>query len=383
VTEAITMERVTQRVRPVDAVVAGILCVLAAVMSVEDIEYKGTGFQINSHSWLQLPLYVAAALPVLWWRRNLVGALLASSGLMLVHVLVFGHTTRCGSGIPLAFVLAFLSGLSKENVQQRLAALGLSVVLATLVLMWDTSAGPSIIPVVALIQIGLYGVGRVVAHRTAMAIELRQRNEDLRVLRDERAALEVSDDRLQLSARLETLLEERLSQLAAAAEQGKVADPAAVQALLVSLEEGSRKTLGDMREIVGQLRGGEVALAPAPSVAHLDALLARHVHGGSRLQVRGDPRVLPASVELSAYRIVEYLVTALADKPSAPVGVTMTFTDYALDIVVAGSVPKGTDLRGAVGRARERALVHAGSLDIKLSRGRARVTAHLPALSDV
>jgi hypothetical protein len=203
------------------------------------------------------------------------------------------------------------------------------------------------------------------------------------VLRDERAALEVSGDRLQLSARLETLLEERLSQLAAAAEQGKAADPAEVQALLISLEEDSRQTLGDMRKIVGQLRGGEVALAPAPSVAHLDALLARHVDGGSRLQVRGDPRVLPASVELSAYRIVEYLVTALADKPAAPVGVTMTFTDYALDITVAGSVPKGTDLRGAVGRARERALLHAGSLDLKLSRGRARVLAHLPVLSDI
>jgi signal transduction histidine kinase len=377
------MERVMQRVRPVDAVLAGILCALAAVMAIEDIDYKGTGFRIDSHSWLQLPVWVAAALAVLWWRRNLVAALLASCGLALVHLLAYGHTTRCGSGIPLAFVFAFLCGVSGRGLRQRLAALGLSVVLATLVLMWDTSAGPSIIPAVALIQIGLYGVGRVVAHRAAMATELRQRNEDLRVLRDERAALEVSGDRLQLSARLETLLEERLSQLAAAAEQGKAADPAEVQALLISLEEDSRQTLGDMREIVGQLRGGEVALAPAPSVAHLDALLARHVDGGSRLQVRGDPRVLPASVELSAYRIVEYLVTALADKPGAPVGVTMTFTDYALDIAIAGSVPKGTDLRGAVGRARERALLHAGSLDLKVSRGRARVVAHLPVLSDI
>ena len=377
------LSRAMQRIRPVDAVLAGILCALAAVMAIEDINYTGNGFRIDSHSWLQLPVWVAASLAVLWWRRNLVAALLASCALALVHVLAFGHTTRCGSGIPLAFVFAFLCGVSDRDLRQRLAALGLAVVLGVLVLMWDTSAGPSMIPVVALIQIGLYGVGRIVAHRAAMATELRQRNEDLRVLRDERAALEVIGDRLQLSARLETLLEERLSQLAAAAEQGKAADPATVQALLISLEDDSRKTLGDMREIVGQLRGGEVALAPAPSVAHLDALLARHVHGASRLQVRGDPRVLPASVELSAYRIVEYLVTALADKPAAPVGVTMTFTDYALDIVVAGSVPKGTDLRGAVGRARERALLHAGSLDMKLSRGRARVMAHLPVLSDV
>jgi hypothetical protein len=155
-----------------------------------------------------------------------------------------------------------------------------------------------------------------------------------------------------------------------------------VQALLVSLEEDSRRTLGDVREIVGQLRGGEVALAPSPSVAHLDALLARHVRGGSRLQVTGDPRVLPASVELSAYRIVEHLVTVLADTPAVPVSVTMRFTDEALEVLVAGSVSKGSDLRGAVARARERAVLHAGSLDLKVSRGRARVLAHLPVLGD-
>jgi len=376
--------RVMQRIRPVDAVMAGILCILAALITVTNISSNDPTFKVDSHSWLQLPVFIGAALPVLWWRRSLIGALLTSSALMLVHVFAFGHLTRCGSGLPLVFVLAFLSGFGYEQQRERLTALALSVVLGGLVLMWDTSAGPSVLPVVAVIQVGLYGIGRVVAHRAGMASELRQRNDDLRVLRDERAALEVSDDRVHLSARLEALLEQRLRQLAVVAEEGKAADPAALHALLVALEEDSRRTLGDMREIVGQLRGGEVALAPAPSVAHLDALLAQHVHGGSRLQVNGDPRVLPPSVELSAYRIVEYLVTALADKPSAPVGVTMTFTDDALNIVVAGTVAKGdADLRGAVGRARQRALLHAGSLDLKVSRGRARVTAHLPVLGDV
>jgi signal transduction histidine kinase len=290
-----------ERIRPVDAVAAGILCLLAAVLAVMNIESTDAATRVDSHSWLQLPVFVASMLPVLWWRRSLIGAVLASSGLMLVHVLAFGHLVRCGAGLPLVFVLAFLCGFAYSRQRQRLTALVLSVVIATIVLIWDAAAGPEILPVVVLIQAGLYGIGQVVAHRARMARELRQRNEDLRVLRDERAALEVSDDRAQLSARLETLLDQRLSQLAAAAEEGKAAaDPAAVQALLVSLEEGSRQTLGDMREIVGQLRGGEVMLAPAPSVAHLDALLARHVQGGSRLQVSGDPRVLPASVELSA-----------------------------------------------------------------------------------
>ncbi len=375
---------VLYRVRPVDAVLAGLLCALAALLAVLNIESHDSSIRVDSHSWLQLPVFVAATLAVLWWRRSLVGAILVSSAVMLVHLFAFGHLTRCGAGLPLVFVLAFLCGFADRPQRERLGALVLTVVLAMIVLLWDTSAGPSILPVVALIAVGLYGIGRVVRHRAQMAGELRQRNEDLRLLRDERAVLEVKDDRAQLSARLETLLDQRLSQLEVAAEQGRAAtDPEAVQALLVDLEQRSRDTLGDMREIVGQLRGGEVALAPAPSVAHLDALLARHVHGESRLQVSGDPRVLPASVELSAYRIVEHLVAVLADERAAPVAVRMTFTDSALEILIAGSVPNGSDLRDAVGRARQRALLHAGSLDVKVSRGRARVLAHLPVLSRV
>lgn len=373
--------RAFQGIRPVDAVVTVVLCSLAAVIAVMDVEMRGADARIGPTSWLQLPVLVAAALVVLWWRRGLVTVLLACSTLLLLHVLAFGWVVRCGAGLPLAFVLAFLCGCSYPQRRRRqVAALALSVVVAALVLVKDSAAGPGILPVVVALQAGLYGIGLLVTQRVQMAHELRRRNEELQALRDERAALEVTDDRARLSARLGSLLDQRLSLLAAAAEGGTAAEPGAVQALLARLEEDSRRTLGDMREIVGQLRGGEVALAPAPSVAHLDALLARHVAGGSRLRVSGDPRVLPASVELSAYRIVEHLVSVLDDGPSAPVAVTMTFSDDALGILVAGSVSRAADLRSAVTRARQRALLHAGSLDLKTSRGRAQVLARLPVL---
>lgn len=369
------------RARSLDAVVAGILSVLGAAMAIGDILSIDPTTRVDSHSWLQLPVFLASMLAVLWWRRNLVVAVLVSTALMLIHLFAFGFLIRCGAGLPLAFVFSFLSAFAPKR--QQVPALVLSVVLAAIVLIRDTAAGPEILPVVVLIQVGLCGIGQVVAHRGRMSDELRQRNSELQLLRDERAALEVSDDRARLSTRLEMLLDQRLSQLEAVAAAGIAADPAQLQSLLSDLENDSRQSLGDMREIVGQLRGGEVALAPAPSVAHLDALLAQHMEGGSRLQVSGDPRMLPASVELSAYRIIEHLVIALADKPSAPVHVSMIFTDDALEIVVAGPVPKGTDLRGAVARARERALLHAGSLDLKQSHGQARVLARLPVFSGV
>jgi len=93
--------------------------------------------------------------------------------------------------------------------------------------------------------------------------------------------------------------------------------------------------------------------------------------------VSGDPRSLPATIELSAYRIVEYLVAALDDRP---VQVSMRFEDEALEIQVQGSVGRGADLRAAVARVRERAKLHAGSVDLKLSRGSARVVTQLSVL---
>jgi hypothetical protein len=130
-----------------------------------------------------------------------------------------------------------------------------------------------------------------------------------------------------------------------------------------------------MRDVVGRLRGGEVALSPAPSVAHLDALLAQH---GTRLVVTGDPRALPASVELSAYRIVEHLLAVLDRDADPPVDVRMDFENGALDVSVSGRVSRGADVRDAIARARERARLQDGTLHVKLTRGRARAVAHFP-----
>jgi signal transduction histidine kinase len=300
---------------------------------------------------------------------------------MAVHVLAFGSLVRCGAGLPLAFVFAFLSGIVEEPARRRLAA-GLTAVLAALVMVRDTAAGVGLLPLVLVLCAGLFGAGRVMARREHLAGELQQRNEEVRRLRDERVALQVRDDKVELSARLETLLDRRLGQLAAAAEDGAGGqDPQATRALLASLEDDSRQTLVEMRELVGQLRGGEVALAPVPSVAHLEVLLARHLRDGASLRVSGDPRLLPASVELSVYRIVEHLVTAFAREAVDGIVVAMRFSDSAVEIQVSAPTARTAGLRGAVARARERAALHAGSLDVRTGHGRTRVMATLPVLT--
>ena len=370
-----------------DWLLAGVLTALGAVLALmnivasdaqtmRDVAAGEMAHTIDTHSLWQLPVFVAAFVPVLWWRRGVLGVATVSLVVLGLHDLLFGWVTRCGAALPLAFVLAFLGALSYGRTKAWLCC-GVSALVTVAVLAVDASAGPGALVLALPVVLIVAGLGRAARHRTLLNRQLKERDEELRRLRDDRAALTVADDRARLSRQLDGLLQERLDELTRAAESADGLAPAQARALFAAIESGSRQTMDDMREIVGLLRGGEVDLAPAPTVAHLDALLARHRSPLSRLTVSGDPRSLPATVELSAYRIVEYLVTALADRP---VQVAVRFEDEALEILVQGSVGRAADVRAAVARVRERAKLHAGSVDVKLGRSSARVLAQLPVL---
>jgi signal transduction histidine kinase len=324
-----------------------------------------------------VPVFALATVPVLWWRRGVVAVTGIALVVMVLHDLLFGWVTRCGAGLPLAFVLAYLGAVSLER-RQAWVNLGLATLLSAAVLVVDATTGFEPIVLAVPVLLIVFAVGRAVRHRSAMSAELRARTVELRELRDERVSLELADDRARLSRELDGLLQERLGQLTTAAESGKDLDPEAARALFESIEADSRATLDGMRDIVGLLRGGDIALVPAPTVAHLDALLARQISADARLSVSGDPRSLPATVELSAYRIVEHLVNVLADQADSRIEVGVRFDEDALEIRVNGPVDRSADLKAAVARARERAKFLGGSLDVRVSRGHADAVAQLP-----
>ena len=375
-------------IRPWDWLLAGVLTGLGVLLMTANVRVDDADaasaiadgtltHAMTSHSWAMVPVFALASVPLLWWRRNVLVLSASVLAVMVLHDLLFGWVTRCGAGLPIAFVLAFLGAVALER-RGAVVNLALTALLVVAVLVVDATTGPGPIVLAIPILLIVFGIGRAVRHRTAMSAELRTRTVQLRRLRDERVALEVRSDRVRLSQQLDGLLQERLGQLTAEADSGKDLDPAGARTLFASIESRSRDTLDGMREIVGLLRGGDVALAPAPSVAHLDALLGRHTRADARLRVAGDPRSLPATVELSAYRIVEHLVDVLADRPGSRIEVAVRFDDDALVIHVDGTVDRSADVKAAVARARERAKLLGGSLDVKVSRGRAVAVAQLP-----
>ncbi|WP_018159824.1 sensor histidine kinase [Smaragdicoccus niigatensis] len=368
-------------VRPLDVVIAVPLVILAALLASVQVGAPvgvpdADGVIIDSNSFWIVPLFVIPPLVVVWWRRSVIKVTAVATTVMALHDLLFGHLTRCGSGLPLAFVLAFLVGLQLRG-RDLWVGYGVVALLNVAVLVFDSSAGRDILPATLAISLGLVGLGFLAQSRTKMAQELKAHNAELQRLRDQNAALEVSGDRIRLSSDLDALLDQHLSELAAIADAGLDVDPEDARRRLAELEERSRDTLGRMREIVGTLRGGEVALSPAPSVTQLDALLTREGHRNGRLSVEGDPRVLPPSIELSAYRIVEHLLAVLGNDDEA-VDVRMTFADDALELSITGPLTRGADVDQAVSRARERARLQDGTLDVKVSRGHARARAQIP-----
>lgn len=122
--------------------------------------------RIDSHSWLLLPVFAAATLPVLWRRRSMPAVLAVTAVALAVHVLAFGSLVRCGAGLPLAFALAYGVG---RLMAGRASWLGLAAVtgIQFLVLVRDTAAGLEIIPVTAVLGAAAWGVGVWLRQRAA------------------------------------------------------------------------------------------------------------------------------------------------------------------------------------------------------------------------
>lgn len=351
---------------------AGIFLMISNVYSTDDPS-PDVGF-------LAIPAFLAVTLPLLWRTVDPIRALGAVAAALALHGLLFGAAVRCGVAFPTIGFLAF-SASSRRDGREAQIGLGLAVLGAIIVGVGDflgMGVAAFGVPIIAL----AWGIGRVAASRRRMAADLRVRNDELRVARDERARLEVLSDRAQLSRDLDTLLHRRLGELARLADRGTASvEDGTATAVLSDIERESRATLEEMRELVGVLRSddGAAATAPQPTLTSLEALVVRAKGADARLSVAGDPRALPAGVELSAYRVVEHLLDALEDAPG--IAVNIRFADDMLELSVGGPMRRRGEVSAAVARARERVELHRGSLHTSTKGGRTEAVAALPFLA--
>lgn len=356
-----------------DIVIAAVLSVLGIGLMVLNVADPAVG---GNASIFAVPTFLVLTAPLAWRRAAPTTALAATFAALLAHVALFGSMTRCGVMFPAVFILVFANA---AFLHLRPALLGLALALALVVVMSVTDRQIAIVdaPLFCGLSAAFWGIGRLVRSRSRLVDALDVQTDELRSARDERARLEVVTDRARLSVELEGLLQRRLGELArivdAAPSDG---DPRAATASLAEIERQGRHTLEQLRAVVGVLRNepGDAPTAPPPTLTHLDAMLVRVKGADARLTVEGNPRALPAGVELSAYRIVEHLLGALDDRRD--VDVRVRFAGDALELTITGSRRRGS--RGAIERARERTRLHHGSLKAIVRDGRIEAVALLP-----
>jgi signal transduction histidine kinase len=339
---------------------------------------------------------VAMTLPAAWARPLPLGAVSVMIIATAANGLLFGHLVRCGVALPAALIVAFAIG---ARLGWPRMAIGLALCAADVVIegYYDPQIGGQGLSTVVPAVLAFFALGCLVRARSRTARALRAASEQLRLERAETTRLALQADRAALSAAIDDSLRDRLDAIADIAATGlrptageqdpAAADPEAVRRSLAAIERDGRAALGELRAVVGGLRepaassAAPETIAPQPTLARLPELLQGLPSARARLTIDGQPRLLPATLELSGYRIVEHLVQALADEPGAVIEVWLGYSADTLELRVRGAPARGDSLRSVVAAARQRVTLHGGTLDSRLDDGICHATATLPLIS--
>ena len=230
------------------------------------------------------------------------------------------------------------------------------------------------------------------AGRLARRLGLHAREADRRAREHELRAREAAaSERARIARELHDIVAHSVSVMiaqAGGAEEIVESAPERAREAMRCVRETGQQALVEMRRMVGLLRSGDETLGvhPQPTLADLEALVARAREAGLHAEVRvdGTPRPLPPGVDLSAYRIVQEALTNVHKHAGhrATARVTVRWLPAAVELSIendgAGDGSAG-DGHGLVGM-RERAALYGGTLDARPRPGGGFVVrARLPA----
>jgi signal transduction histidine kinase len=300
-------------------------------------------------AWFPVALLVAAGVfvPVALRRR---APMMAFGGLLVLAAMLSGTTMAAAGLIFVAAAYALYAVTLTSSKRTGLAALGLVLALMVIITATGRDRPPSVLggayAPVALANVLAWTIGYSVRQRRLYVVRLQQ----------QAASSAVADERLRIARELHDVVAHSMSVIAVQAGYGQYViddSPEGAREALGAIQVTSREALDEMRRMLGVLRaqdatpapgltersvtgtgflidgvtapaarlddgiapghrrGGPAPLAPAPGLANLERLIKRTGGAGVRvnLEVYGQPRPLPAGLDLSAYRIIQEALT--------------------------------------------------------------------------
>jgi len=355
----------------------------------------GRGHEIGPAGplWFDVLAMLAIVLPLLARRRFPFGAP-AAVGIAAALTSFVDKTVVPFDGVTFVVGCAalFLVGLLRDR-SQAVAGFAVAEGVLAVVVHNDPRSGVGNFIVASIIFSIVWTIAFGVGRKSVEADEAKERATRAEREREQRAQVAVADERARIARELHDVVGHSVSvmtvQASAVRRLLRPEQRREREALLV-VERTGREALAEMRRMVGVLRRPEEApaLAPQPSLEHLDRLVesAREAGLPVDLRVKGEAVQLPAGVDLTAYRLVqEGLTNALKHAEATRAEVLVNYGDGQIEVVVSddGRGAGGGDGsgHGLVGM-RERVSVYGGELDAgPRPEGGYRLRARLPVAS--
>jgi signal transduction histidine kinase len=338
---------------------------------------------------LGLALLAANILPLLALRRN-----------PLAVVLVFGVTYPAWAGLeypthllqslPTLVALGALGAAPRPLWWRGLGLLVPAEMLAAVAAgVWPVDLLE--IGYVAIMFVGAWALGVVLAARHRHALALEEQAAALEAARQELARRAVVEERTRIARDLHDILAHAMSVITVQAGVGAHLldrDPGQAAAALRVIEETGRGALGEMRRLLVALRSDDPPTEPQPGLAALDRLAARTGAAGVPVELRfeGPARPLPAGLEVSAYRIAqEALTNTIKHAPGGRARLTVRYRPRTLELEVVDSggpagraAPPASDGGQGLRGMRERVALYGGVFEAGPCPGGFRVLAAFP-----
>jgi signal transduction histidine kinase len=330
-------------------------------------------------------LVTIGTLPLLRRRQAPLVAVAVSTATSVTIILLGSPVLPLQLGVAL-YTLAAVDG-SRARRGVGLAAIA-TVALALTAASGDDEFGSTAFHVVFLAAAWL--LGDAIGSRRAYVREIELKAERLERERATERRRVVAEEQARIARELHDVIAHALSVIvvqAGAAQEVFELDPTLARQPIRAIDKAARAALADLRRVLGVLQA-DGPYEPQPGLARLDSLIDQVRATGLEvaLEVEGALKPLPATVDLSAFRIIQEALTNTikhADARHARVSVRYG-TDLRLQIRDDG---RGDELGSRSGNGltgmRERAAMLGGRVEAHSpTTGGYLVTARIPLGDD-
>jgi signal transduction histidine kinase len=294
------------------------------------------GWAVRHHDKaIGVALALVQTAPLLCRRRAPVATLAIVVGTTIVIMSAWGYFSPIPAAVALYSVAA--------HADRRRAAIAGGIALAALSIpvgrKFNGDFGPFALHMIALTAPWILGDN--LRTRRAHMLALEERAQRLEHEREEHARRAAAEEQARIARELHDIVAHSVSVMvvqAAAADDVFDTRPDRAREALKSIEQTGRSALGELRRVLQGLRPDDAELAPQPGLARLDALVGLVSDAGLSVELerQGDLTDLPASVDVSAYRIVqEALTNALKHAHATTARVLVRRTAEVVELEVA------------------------------------------------